>query len=205
MDASTDHPCIPAHVDDEEAIFAELERDDDHHLAVFREQRMELLKREAYKVQEMKASNHGTYEELPSDKEVLKVTTSTSLCIVHFFHDDFRRCQIMDKHLSILARKHFKTRFVKINVKNAAFLVDRLKVQILPCVICFVDGIATDRLVGFDELGMSDSFPTTILENRLAKSNVITTTESSGQPRKSILGFLDTRSSDDDDDDDDDD
>ena len=68
----------------------------------------------------------------------------------------------------------------------------RLKIQILPCVVCFIDGIAIDRqdftlpretvlhitydvrhrLVGFDELGMSDTFKTSVLEDRLAKCSM---------------------------------
>ena len=33
----------------------------------------------------------------------------------HFFHRDFERCKILDKHLAILARKYFDTRFIKLS------------------------------------------------------------------------------------------
>jgi thioredoxin-like negative regulator of GroEL len=75
----------------------------------------------------------------------------------------------MDKHLTNMAKKHFRTRFVKVDVEKAAFLVERLKVQTLPCIIAFEDGISIDRIVGFDELGGTDSFQTSALEQRLEK------------------------------------
>jgi len=54
------------------------------------------------KLQEMRQNDHGSYVEIATEKEILKTTTSTKLCVVHFFHKEFRRCQIMDKHLSVI-------------------------------------------------------------------------------------------------------
>ena len=48
-----------------------------------------------------------------------------------------------------LARKHFKTRFIKCDVERVPFLVERLNVKVLPCVVFFVDGISKDRFVSF--------------------------------------------------------
>ncbi|KAJ3001475.1 hypothetical protein HKX48_002849, partial [Thoreauomyces humboldtii] len=84
---------------DEDELFRELERDDDTFLAVHREQRLDELKREMEKLQEARNSSHGTYETISTEKEVLKITTTTKNCIVHFAHKNFRRCQLMDGHL----------------------------------------------------------------------------------------------------------
>ena len=115
-------------------------------------------------------NRHGDYETIKSEKDILRITTTTNLVLVHFFHKEFRRCQIMDTHLSALSKKHFKTKVVKIDVQDCPFLVARLIIQTLPCVVCFRNGIAVDRVVGFDELGGSDSFSFTTLESRIAKS-----------------------------------
>jgi thioredoxin-like negative regulator of GroEL len=48
--------------------------------------------------------------------------------------------------IQILSRKYFKTRFVQIDVDHAPFLVQKLKIQVLPCVIMFLEGIAIDQL-----------------------------------------------------------
>jgi hypothetical protein len=73
-----------------------------------------------------------------------------------------------------LAKKHFDTRFLKINVDNAPFLVTKLKVQVLPCVLCFVNGVSVDRIIGFEGVGYNpDSFTTKELEGRLLASGVV--------------------------------
>ncbi|KAI9335236.1 thioredoxin-like protein [Obelidium mucronatum] len=177
---------------DEDALFAELEEDDDHLLAEMRERRMEELRAEMMLAQEKMASvHHGSYENILSEKEVLSITTSIDKVVVHFYHKEFRRCQIMDRHLGTLARKHPKTRFIKIDVEVCPFLVDRLKVKVLPCVIPFVDGVSVERLIGFEELGESDSFQTAMLERRLAEAKVIDldARETTSGPRKTIFGF----------------
>lgn len=56
---------------------------------------------------------------------------------------------------------------------NAPFLVTKLKVQVLPCVIAFVDGISTDRIIGFEGLGQGDSFTIKDLEARLLHCGVL--------------------------------
>lgn len=60
------------------------------------------------------------------------------------------------------------------NVENAPFLVTKLKVQVLPCVLAFVNGVSVDRIVGFEGLGYTaDTFTTKDLETRLLASGVI--------------------------------
>ncbi|KAI9324877.1 thioredoxin-like protein [Zopfochytrium polystomum] len=185
----------------EDDLFAELERDDDDTFSHFREKRMAEVKEEMRKVREMAENLHGTYQEILSEKEILTITTTEEKCVVHFFHKEFRRCQIMDTHISTLAAKHFRTRFVKIDVDNCPFLVTKLHIQVLPCVISFVKGISVDRIVGFEELGQSDAFQTTLLERRMAQSNVINIAppQDERNTRKTIFGFADSSKSDDDD------
>lgn len=44
-----------------------------------------------------------------------------------------------------LAPKHTHTLFLRSSVENAPFLVNKLGVQVLPCVYVFVDGKGVDR------------------------------------------------------------
>lgn len=187
-------------VRDEDDIFEELEREEDGVVSKFREQRLSELKKEAERLQEMRQNSYGTYDTIAIEKDVLSVTTSVKHCVVHFFHHDFRRCQIMDKHLAKLAEKHFMTRFIRIDVDNAPFLVEKLKIQILPCVVCFVDGISVDRVIGFQDLGQSDTFSTSLLENRLSKAGVIKLAVQLAKTRKTIYGFRDKKGDSDDED-----
>ena len=60
------------------------------------------------------------------------------------------------------------------NVENAPFLVTKLKIQVLPCVLSFISGVSVDRIVGFEGLGYTpDTFTTKDLERRLLTSGVI--------------------------------
>jgi thioredoxin-like negative regulator of GroEL len=73
-----------------------------------------------------------------------------------------------------LALSHYEARFLKINVENCPFLVTRLGVQVLPCVIAFIDGVGADRIIGFEGLGHTEqSFTTRDLEARLIRANVL--------------------------------
>ncbi|KAG0239153.1 thioredoxin-like protein [Mortierella sp. GBAus27b] len=157
---------------DDDELFEELENDD-YGAAGFREQRMEELKEEISRRKLMAENDHGSYKDITDEKEVMDITVKTKHCVVHFYHSDFRRCMIVDKHLEALAKKHIKTRFIKIKVEDAPFLVEKLQVKVLPCVISFVDGIAVDRLVGFEELGNTDNFSTSLLEIRYKNAGVI--------------------------------
>lgn len=87
---------------DEDALIAELE--DDSELDAFREQRLQQLHAEFDKARQLRASDHGTYSEIKDEKALMDITTSTKLCIVHFFKPDFNRCRIMDTHLEVSSR-----------------------------------------------------------------------------------------------------
>ena len=42
------------------------------------------------------------FSDIKDEKEVLSLTTSEEKCVVHFYHEDFRRCAIMDTHLQVI-------------------------------------------------------------------------------------------------------
>jgi thioredoxin-like negative regulator of GroEL len=161
--------------EDEDALIAELEAEEDSHaVSSLRERRLEQLHAEVTRAKLLKETQHGTYIEIKDEKAVMDITTSTKLCVVHFMKPDFNRCGIMDEKLRILAEKHFDTRFVSINVDNAPFLVVKLGVKVLPCVIAFKDGVSVDRIIGFEAIGYRpDKFTASELEARLLSSGVL--------------------------------
>lgn len=160
--------------DDEDALISALEDDDSHALDNFREQRLQQLHQEMARAKAMRNSEYGTYTEIKDEKQVMDITTSSKLCVVHFMKPDFARCRVMDQKLEALAPKHFDTRFLSINVENAPFLVTKLKIQVLPCVIAFVDGVGVDRILGFEGLGRKpDTFTLQDLEARLLTTGVL--------------------------------
>ena len=50
----------------------------------------------------------------------------------------------------------------------------RLGVQVLPCLLVYIDGVCIDRILGFEGLGRGDdNFTTKDLEARLLSSSVL--------------------------------
>ncbi|KAF8591411.1 thioredoxin-like protein, partial [Ramaria rubella] len=166
------------HSDLEDAdLFEELEREleDEFNLGKLREKRMEELQREMGKMRDMREHDHGKYSEISDEKEVVRVSANEERCVIHFYHRNFQRCRIMDKHLEELAPRYFSTRFLRVFVENVPWLVDKLAIKVLPCVICFVKGVSKDRIIGFGELGNQDGFETAALEMRLKISGSLFT------------------------------
>ncbi|KAI9646592.1 hypothetical protein NHQ30_004587 [Ciborinia camelliae] len=168
-----------AESDDEDALIASLE--EDPAIDAFREQRIQQLHSEFTRAKSQKTQGFGNFTEIKEEKTLMDLTTEVKYAVVHFSKDDFARCGVMDTHLATLAPKHLDTRFLKIDVENAPFLVTKLNVKILPCVLVFIDGRSIDRIVGFEGLGYTpDTFTTKDLEARLLASGVIKRQATSG-------------------------
>ena len=93
--------------------------------------------------------------------------------VCHFYHDDFLRCKIVDKHLRIIANLHPECSFVHLNVQKAPFIVNKLQVRVLPTIGIFIDGILIESITGFEEFGGIDDFKTLVMTRRLASSKVL--------------------------------
>ena len=104
--------------------------------------------------------------------EFLNYVTKLKRTVVHFFHKDFQRCKIMDKHLKLLCQQFPQTQFLSINAEKTPFFVERLGVRTLPTLCIFLDGILKDKQLGFDGLS-GDEFLTWELAARLSQSGVI--------------------------------
>jgi thiol-disulfide isomerase/thioredoxin len=166
----------PTDSDDEDALIAELEDEESHSaaFAAMREQRLQQLHAELNRAKIQKEASFGTYQEIKDEKQLMEITTGSKYCVVHFMKPDFNRCRIMDEKLKPIAEKHYETRILSINVENAAFLVVKLGIQVLPCVISFIDGVGVDRIIGFEGLGTKpDTFKLAQLEDRLLACGVL--------------------------------
>ena len=161
---------IEVQLDSEIDRLDKLDSDDIEHL---REQRLKAMKDRAKKQQELLTKGHGAYREMASEKDFFQEVKDTEFVVVHFSRLSTMRCDIVDKHFALLAPKHIETKFIKVNVEKFPFLVDRLKVRVLPTIVPFVKGIVGEYLIGFELLGNRDDFTTEMLEWRLGVLGVI--------------------------------
>lgn len=139
--------------EDEDELLDKLDDELDQHFQQYREQRMQELSQQMSQSKRLvEEAGHGSVQTELSEESVIKITAKAARTVLHLFHENFAKCSLMDRKLEILAQKHITTKFIRINVDNAPFLVTRLKVQVLPVVIVYVNGVETARVVGFEKL-----------------------------------------------------
>ena len=114
----------------------------------------------------IKTEKYGRYTEI-IETEFLDTMLKNDKVVCHFYHKDFERCKIIDKHLQIISQEHRETLFVKINAEKTPFFTEKLNVRVLPTIILFVKGKAIHRFIGFQDFGMNDDFPTINLSRQL--------------------------------------
>ena len=115
---------------------------------------------------------YGNYTEI-IETEFLDTLLKAEKAVCHFYHKDFERCKIIDKHLKIIAQNHRETLFVKINAEKTPFFTAKLNVRVLPTIILFIKGKAVHRFIGFQDFGMNDDFPTINLSRQLVLFKMI--------------------------------
>ena len=150
-------------VDDLDEIDSEEER--------IMQQEMEKMRKTAESKREdmakrVKTDKYGNYTEI-IETEFLDTMLKNEKVVCHFYHKDFERCKIIDKHLQIIAQQHRETLFVKINAEKTPFFTAKLNVRVLPTIILFVKGKSIHRFIGFQDFGMNDDFPTINLARQL--------------------------------------
>jgi hypothetical protein len=138
-----------------------------------RRQRLDQLKRVAKQKSEWLAHGHGTYREVDDQKRFFEELKPTARAVVHFYRPSTRRCEIYDRHLDLLARKHVETKFLRVNAERSPFLVERLKVWMLPTLVLVKAGRTDHSIIGFDELGGRDDFTMEDLERVLLHHEVL--------------------------------
>ena len=156
---------------DEDPDFAMTE-DEERMMRQIKEERIQAARAEHTENRENIIRGHGTYAEI-TEQEFLPTVTETDYVIVAFFHKDFERCKIVDMHLHKICKSHQEARFVRIDAEKCPFFVQKLQIQVLPTIILFENGVAIDRVVGFEELGGEDDFPTMNLIRRVVKGGVL--------------------------------
>ncbi|KAF3325815.1 thioredoxin domain-containing protein 9 [Carex littledalei] len=155
-------------IDEEIAALDRLDLDD---LDALRERRLQQMKRMAEKRNKWISLGHGEYSEI-GEKEFFAAVKASERVVCHFYRQNWP-CQVMDKHMAILAKQHMETRFIKVHAEKSPFLTEKLRIVVLPTLALVKNAKVDDYVVGFDELGGTDDFTTEMLEERLAKAKVI--------------------------------
>jgi len=167
-------------VDSDDEFLDELESDPA--FEALRERRIQQMKLQQLKDMENRAKGHGDYRTISQDEFLLETTGSSSeWIVVHFYHNQFEKCKIMDHHLKQIAEKHIECKFLRIDSEKAPFFCTKLKVRTLPTVLLFQDGKTMGRLVGFEGISDNDEWPTSHLQKWLSGIGAIQYTKSTDE------------------------
>lgn len=146
--------------------------DDDDELQFLRERRLATMKQQQEKEVVWRQKQHGSYREISQDDffniVVREKGGSEDVCI-HFYHKDFERCKVMDRYLQDLAPAMMAVKLAKVDVERAPFLVQKLKVTTLPCLLLFHNDVCVDRVLGFEDCGLGDGIDPTLLQQRIER------------------------------------
>eukprot|EP00501_MAST-03F_sp_TOSAG23-6_P001675 GSMAST32.ASY1.ANO1.1745.1 assembled CDS len=123
---------------------------DDSEEAVLRRMRAKRM-RELRAKQQRRKQGYGDYREI-IESEFLQEACNAEFVAVHFYHREFVRCKVMDKHLERISRAHDTVKILKLNAEKAPFFVNKLGIKILPTVIMFKNGVSCDRITGFERV-----------------------------------------------------
>ena len=150
--------------DDEDELLSALDADSSIPQA-YRAARLQELSTEYSRLKTLRAESHGTITTLTSEAPLMEAVTSSPLALIHFFHPDFATCKTMDTYLEKLAGLHYEVRFLRIDAREAPFLVTKLGVRVLPCVVGYKGGVEKGRIVGFEGVGGISGLEDVLLAN----------------------------------------
>lgn len=158
---------------DEEMARLDAIKDDEDELERIRAERRDSMMKKHKEDQENRARGHGSYVEITDEREFFEAAKKSKRVICHFSRPATWRCDIVDKHLHILAKKHVETRMIKINAEKAPYLCEKLRIMMLPTIVLIKDGKTDHSIIGFDEFGGHDEFSTEDMREILCQWDII--------------------------------
>jgi hypothetical protein len=159
----------------EDAVDDELHRMnnmDEEDLENIRRKRLEAMKGDQDRRKKWLAAGHGELRDLSDEKDFFAEMKGEDKMVVHFYRNNWP-CKVMDMHLDMLSKKHLETKFARIDAEKSPFLTERLKIWMLPTLALISKEKVLDYVVGFDDLGGTDDFPTEHLRLVLASKNML--------------------------------
>mmetsp|Transcript_23726 Transcript_23726/g.32381 ORF Transcript_23726/g.32381 Transcript_23726/m.32381 type:complete len:202 (+) Transcript_23726:89-694(+) len=161
----------------EKAIDDEIDRLDnldEGDYAELRRQRIHQMRKEAEDKENWKREGHGKLCELDNEKEFFGIVKGTTRVVALFVRKSNLHADQLRQHLSIIAEHHLETRFVFLDAEKCPFLVERLKIWMIPSMVLVINQKTNHTVCGLDELTGSGNYRTWELERLLSKYNMVT-------------------------------
>eukprot|EP01062_Namystynia_karyoxenos_P058827 TRINITY_DN50294_c0_g1_i1.p1 TRINITY_DN50294_c0_g1~~TRINITY_DN50294_c0_g1_i1.p1 ORF type:complete len:219 (+),score=108.16 TRINITY_DN50294_c0_g1_i1:77-658(+) len=150
-----------------------LDEMDDDDIASIRDRRRKQLQAMQSQKDKWLAKGHGSYQEFTTPEQFFKAAKENERLVVHFYRTATERCTIVDRHLDKLAGQHWETLFAKVDAEKVAGLAERFNIFMLPTIMLVEGGKTHHSIIGFDEFGGKDNFPTSRMKAVLAHQGMI--------------------------------
>eukprot|EP01064_Diplonema_japonicum_P017593 TRINITY_DN25781_c0_g1_i1.p1 TRINITY_DN25781_c0_g1~~TRINITY_DN25781_c0_g1_i1.p1 ORF type:complete len:171 (-),score=50.62 TRINITY_DN25781_c0_g1_i1:11-490(-) len=147
-----------------------MEEDD---MEVIRRKRMAQLKKMREQKDKWIKKGHGVVQEIETPEQFFKFCKGNERVVVHFYRDATERCKILNAHLDKLAPKHWETLFCKLHAEKVEGMAEKFNVYMLPTLMLVEGGKTNNSIIGFDEFGGRDNFPTKRVAEVLAFNGMI--------------------------------
>lgn len=170
------HTLVTALEEKEAQLDAEIQRLDqleEDDIENIRQKRLEGMKENAKRANDLRQAGHGVYTEISTEKDFFEAAKRSKHLVCHFYRPSTWRCQVIDKHCEILAPRYMECKFVKLNIEKSPYLAEKLRIVMLPTVMLVNNGKTEHSIIGFDEMGSGDDFETDDFEAVLLNWGVI--------------------------------
>merc|ERR1712166_1380829 len=133
-------------------------------LAKIRSNRMAEMKQKAEERQAWANNGHGRLDKIVEQKDFFAVSKNSHKVVVLFTRDANKYGAIMKDHMTLLAQQHMEARFVWVDAEQAPFITEKLKIWMLPTIVCIVDNNVKEQHNGLNEIDGSGKYTTGMLE-----------------------------------------
>ena len=148
-------------IDDEMDRIDNIDEDD---ILALRRQRLSQLKEMQKRRDHWCSRGHGLYHDITDPKHFFDCCKDSERVVCHFVRRTTSRCQVLDRHLSFLAKIHFETRFCYVDVEKLPHLAEKFNVVMLPHVMLVEKQNTFHSIIGFDDFGGNDDFNSETVE-----------------------------------------
>lgn len=143
-------------------------------LESIRARRMAALQQSAKQILKFQGLGHGESTEI-TESEFLDAVIKSPRALVHFYHPEFVRSQLVDTRLAQAAPLVMGCRFLKVNAEKCPFFVNKLNIKVLPTIVYFVGGKTVHRVTG--EFGSGNDFSLAALLRNLKTHKMLVGSE----------------------------
>mgnify|MGYP001070520600 CR=1 FL=1 len=137
-------------LDSDDDIDKLLDDVDDQFLQSHRQQRLQQLKAQFSEINSAIGSGNVGVQTAIRELDVMSCVTCSETVVIHFFQENFEKCSVINKFMDQLSERHLTVKWVRINVLNAPFLVEKLKIKVLPCLVIYKNLNLFLKILGYE-------------------------------------------------------